>query len=89
MKNIFLTIIAMTILFNVTTYTPNELYGNTGEVIQIYNECIKIKDRTGNIWIWTDVEDWLVGDKLVMTIFDNGTQTIKDDKIIKLTYIGY
>lgn len=92
MKNIIITIIAVTSLaaiFLGTNYSSKELYGNTGEVIQIYDNCMTIEDRTGNVWVWNDVEDWLVGDKLVMTISDNGTQTIKDDRIIKLTYIGY
>lgn len=91
MKNIIITIIAVaslaTIFFG-TNYSSKELYGNTGEVIQIYDNCMTIKDRTGNVWVWNDVEDWAVGDKLVMTVYDCGTLTAKDDKIIKLTYVG-
>lgn len=55
------------------------------EVIDTNNNIISIEDTKGNIWKYEDVNhNYKVGDELFITMHDNGTDTITDDKIIDI-----
>lgn len=47
------------------------------------------EDFNGNMWSFTGVEDWMVGDIMAMTMDDNGTDNIEDDTVRDIRYCGY
>ena len=67
------------------------LYPSYGKVIKVdrKKDVIRIKDTYGNVWVWSGAEDWQKGDGVALLMYDNGTPyKVKDDKIIKLRYVG-
>lgn len=53
------------------------------EIVNINNNIITIKDSTGNLWE-IDNDSYIIGDKVVLTISDKGTDFLTDDEIIKI-----
>lgn len=47
------------------------------------------KDFNGNVWTFSECEDWAVNDICAMIISDNATANIYDDEIITVRYCGY
>lgn len=68
----------------------NNIYTTTFKVVEIdkNEDVIYLIDNTGNEWIWEDIEDWQVDDYAAATMNTNGTETIYDDIIVSLKYIG-
>ena len=70
----------------------SNIYQNTGMVTNIDNEndIVTVTDFEGKQYEFEEVEDWMVGDYVLMTIDNNGTlNDFEDDKIINARYIGY
>lgn len=53
------------------------------EIVNITNDIITIKDSTGNFWEINN-DSYMVGDKVILTISDKGTDFLTDDEIIKI-----
>lgn len=70
----------------------SNIYQNTGMVTNIDNEndIVTVTDFEGKQYEFEEVEDWMIGDYVLMTIDNNGTlNDFEDDKIINARYIGY
>lgn len=52
------------------------------------NDKVTIKDYNGNLWQYTGVEDYEVGDIVSCIMNSKGTEKIKDDVIIQMRYNG-
>lgn len=60
------------------------------DYIDYDNNIVTVVDfGTENEWEFEGVEDWMEGDICSMIMYDNGTQTIYDDEIVKVKYCGY
>lgn len=62
-------------------------YDKMCTVTNISNTQITAKDKQGNFWEWenTDNRNFSIGDKVILKMFDNGTECdITDDKIVKV-----
>ena len=71
-----------------TTVNPENLYSINAEVIDRKENEIFIKDLRGEIWSFNSDLAWKVGDE-VTAIFDTlGTNSILDDKIISVDWLG-
>lgn len=53
------------------------------EIIAITNSTITFKDSTGNLWE-VENDSYMVGDKVILTIEDKGTDFLTDDEIVKI-----
>lgn len=80
------------IIFNSPTskrsIDTDNLYSLLG-TIEEFNykfDTVKIKTDNGQHWEFEGIEDWFVGDRCIVIIDNNGTEKIKDDKIIKVIY---
>ena len=50
---------------------------------------ITLETFSGNVFIWHNSEDWMIGDIASAIMDSNGTEEVEDDEIIKLMYSGY
>ena len=78
-----LAIVVLTIVFATEFhdkyFNKEHLYSISTTVTEINND---------NIWEFYGVEDWEVGDSCALTMYDNKTEQIFDDEIIRTTYCG-
>ena len=94
----FLKVIALIGIFGITTLLVvgiacrflSEDYPMTAVVIDVSraNDKVTIKDYNGNLWQYTGVEDYEVGDVVSCIMNNKATESIKDDVIIKVKYSG-
>ncbi len=97
-----LTALLLTVIFAMTivsalayedrfTLDADHCYPNTAVVVEInrYEDIVICVDYAGNEWIFEEVEDWMVGDIVSLMMFDNFTESIRDDIIIIAYYGGY
>lgn len=101
MKRIMMiTMTIITMLFNSLTveapskedsYKAENIYSISTIVdnVDYENDIVIVIDSIGNEWVFEGCEDWFVGDVCVLTMYDNSTDVITDDVIIKTTYNGY
>ena len=70
-------------------------YNNHTYPLSTVVECVNgneitAKDFNGNLWTFTDnTEDWIKGDICSLIMYDNYTDIIYDDTIIKDQYSGF
>lgn len=76
-------------------YTENEnnyhYYANTAVVTEVNydSNLVTVEDSTGNIWQFTETEDWEFADTCSMLMDSKGTPNISDDEIIQVTYCAF
>ena len=78
-----LIIVVLTIIFATEFH---DKYFNKEHLYSISTTVTEINN--GNIWEFYGVEDWEVGDSCALTMYDNKTEQIFDDEIIRTTYCG-
>lgn len=60
------------------------------KVTEVQPEYLTGVDGNGTLWDYdTDPEDWQVGDLAAVIFEDNGTESIYDDDIRQIRYVGY
>lgn len=64
-------------------------YALTTIVLETNDDEIICIDFNGNIWVFYDGEDWLVGDVATLTLCSASTDIIFDDEIIDAQYSGW
>lgn len=92
----FKSILAITTaLLAINPFTPKTetYYPALAVVTEINTETDSVTIMTlpdGNLWDFSDVEDWSGGDLAVCIFSDNGTPNyLQDDEIITVRYSGY
>ena len=59
------------------------LYPNVGIVTEVDTESDTVTWNDGrNKWTFYGVEDWMVGDGIAVIMSDEGTESVKDDRMI-------
>ena len=68
----------------------DNLYPITGIVTEInrHEDTVTFVDCAGNAWSFYGAEDWCEGDIASCIMYDNGTELIYDDEIIRVHYAG-
>ena len=46
-------------------------------------------DFVGNVWSFSECEDWMPGDLCAVMLNTNGTEVVRDDSIVSVTYSGW
>ena len=67
--------------------TRHNQYPAAGTVT-VTGDTVYVTDSTGNVWSFEGAEDWQTGDRAAMLMDDNGTETIYDDEILQIRYVG-
>ena len=70
---------------------PTKQYTMTTKVIKVDKptDTVTIQDFNGNLWQFKGVKDWEEGAICSCIMDNNGTDSIKDDKIISTHYDGW
>lgn len=53
-------------------------------VLSVENDIIQFEDTEGNVWEYETTEGYIVGETVNLTFDMNGTDAIKDDRIINI-----
>lgn len=71
--------------------TAKNYYAMTAEVIGVSEErdIVTVEDYNGNLWEFYGAEDWHKKDCASLLMDSKGTDTIKDDEIIKATFSAW
>lgn len=74
---------------NNTMVSYDNIYLSEGTVICVNSDLDKVTviDCDGEVYQFYGSEDWLVNDKCILLMDNNGTEDIKDDIIISTKYI--
>ena len=69
---------------------PQE-YPDCGLIIDIDEECnlVTYQTQKGNIFCFTGIEDFFVGDLVATIMNDSGTPEVKDDIVVSVRYVGW
>ena len=73
------------------TKPKHHYYANTAVVTEVdkANNLVTVEDCNGNVWQFTETEDWEFADTCSMLMDSKGTQDITDDEIIQVTYCSF
>ena len=90
-KGLLLGVMLLANTANINTYDVDNLYAKSMLVYEIDREydILYLTDSNGNGWEYIGIEDLGVGDVVDCLMYDNQTDIIYDDKIIKLQYSGF
>lgn len=68
--------------------TPDSVYAELGVIVSFDydNDEVFAVDANGNIWSFYEIEDWFIGDYVVMVFDTKGTDGVFDDEIIRVFY---
>ena len=87
---------AVTILFGLAIILTSPAFAETnvraGIIVEVDEEDDRaiVEDPCGIFWEFRGVEDFMVGDLVIMELYDAGTpESIFDDEIINITYSGF
>lgn len=85
----FFAIVTLFVLLTVSASA--EIYPQAFVISEVnYEEnTILLVDCNGEGWIWEGIEDYEVGDIIAAIMDDSKTETIYDDIIIMIQYVGY
>ena len=85
-----------TLIFGTYFITANainhkHLYPETAIVIDIdeTEDIVTVECANGNRFSFFGIEDYMHGDLVALTMYDNGTSIVYDDKIVDDEYAGY
>jgi len=74
---------------------PKGIYPHMGVVTKVSavkrTEYFKVtfRDAEGRKWSWYDDDpSWTKGDFVAVIMYDNGTKTVYDDKVVDARYVG-
>ena len=91
-KRIIIIIILLSILLDVQRVSAAETqnsgyYANIGVIYEIdkNNDLVYFTDGVNN-WSFYGVEDWQLNDVVLVVMYNNNTDTVKDDIIINCKY---
>lgn len=72
-------------------YNIENLYAKTAMIYELdrTSDIVYVVDSNGEAWTFEGCEDYVIGDYVSMIMFDNNTQSIYDDEIVKVRYSGY
>jgi len=90
-KGLLLGVIMLVNTVNIDTCDVDNLYAKSMLVYEVDREydILYLTDSNGNGWEYIGIEDLGVGDVVDCLMYNNQTDIIYDDKIVKLQYSGF
>lgn len=88
MKKFLNNILSIIIIFFISINF--DYYSTIGRVVgyDSISDTLYIKSDN-NLWEYDGIEDWMIDDYCSIVFCDNGTESISDDEIVYIRYIGY
>lgn len=90
--SLFVVYILFVSIFVVTSPAFADTNVRAGIIVEINEEedYATVEDACGLIWEFDEIEDFMVGDLVIMTMWDSNTpESIYDDEIINVVYSGF
>lgn len=90
-KGLLLGVMMLINTVDIDTCDVDNLYAKSMLVYEVDREydILYLTDSNGNGWEYIGIEDLGVGDVVDCLMYDNQTDIIYDDKIVKLQYSGF
>lgn len=90
-KGLLLGVMMLVNTVNIDDCDVDNLYAKSMLVYEVDREydILYLTDANGNGWEYVGIEDLGVGDIVDCLMYDNQTDIIYDDKIVKLQYSGF
>lgn len=68
----------------------SNMYLACGEIVELIDDydLVTVETQDGNLWVFSGIEDWMVGDNVVMAMDDSATSDVSDDWILSVRYLG-
>lgn len=85
--------VILTIKVGFFTTTANAVevvfyYPEVGKIVSLNEktDTVFVETSDGNVWSFSEIDDWMIGDNCCMVFCTNGTADPKDDTIISVRY---
>ena len=66
------------------------IYADCGVILEKPGDTVAVTFQNGNVFeFFNNDHDWFIGDLVTVTFYDNGTEEVKDDVILKVRYSGW
>lgn len=90
-RGILLGVMMLINTVDIDTCDIDNLYAKSMIVYEVDREydILYLTDSNGNGWEYIGIEDFEIGDVVDCLMYDNQTDIIYDDKIVKLQYSGF
>jgi hypothetical protein len=90
-KAMMMVLVLMMMMVGVSANAECDLYADTWVVYEVDYETDTVwcMDFVGNVWSFSECEDWAVGDLCSVLLNTNGTEVVRDDSIVSVTYGGW
>lgn len=86
----FVALIAALILTLSVGIASAETYQVYGRVCGIvYEEDFFLVYANGNVWVHDEIDEWKYNDIVLLEFNDKDTETLYDDEILDIHYLGY
>ncbi len=89
---IIMALIVVTIAINAKAANAHEVYPRAMEIVEFehYTDTVVCVDAVGLEWAFYGIEDWDIGDLVIVMLDNNGTpNTMVDDIITDTIFSGY
>ncbi len=95
MKKLLAIVILCCVLFSVVSSSAEQIDANNvlvrvGTIVEIdeENDVVVVMDTVGMLWEFEGIEDYALDDTVTLLMDRNNTETIFDDIIIRVFYVG-
>ena len=95
MKKLLAIVILCCVLFSVVSSSAEQIDANNvlvrvGTIVEIdeENDVVVVMDTVGMLWEFEVIEDYALDDTVTLLMDRNNTETIFDDIIIRVFYVG-
>lgn len=95
MKKLLAIVVLCCILFSVVSSSAEQIdvdniLVRVGTIVEIdaENDVVVVMDTVGMLWAFDGIEDYMLDDTVALLMDKNNTETIYDDIIVRVFYVG-
>ena len=95
MKKLLAIVILSCVLFSVVSSSAEQINVDNvlvrvGTIVEIdeENDVVVVMDTVGMLWEFEGIEDYMLDDTVALLMDKNNTETIFDDIIVRVFYVG-
>lgn len=95
MKKLLAIVVLCCVLFSVVSSSAEQIDVDNilirvGTIVEIdeENDVVVVMDTVGMLWAFDGIEDFMLDDTVALLMDKNNTETIFDDIIVRVFYVG-
>ena len=95
MKKLLAIVVLCCVLFSVVSSSAEQINVDNvlvrvGTIVEIdeENDVVVVMDTVGMLWEFEGIEDYMLDDTVALLMDKNNTETIFDDIIVRVFYVG-